>query len=450
MKLTFLGGTGTVTGTKYLLENNGFKILIDCGLFQGMKDLRLRNWDKFPLDPASINAVVITHAHIDHTGYLPVLMKKGFKGPIYSTEATFDLCQVLLRDAGKLQEEDAEYANKKGYSKHDPAEPLFTIEDAEKVLTLFKPQKFHAPFDLGPTKVNFIPSGHILGSALVNLKTNDKSVLFTGDLGRPEDLIMIPPETVSVADYLIIESTYGNRVHEKLNPLIKLESVLKKALDRNGVVMIPAFSIGRTQAFLYAIHLLKEQKKIKDVPVFLNSPMSISAMEIYCKHRSEHRLNPDQCHSMCATAKYVRLVDESIKLNSKKGPMIIISASGMATGGRILHHFKAFGPDKNNMIVLAGFQAAGTRGRLLLEGKKSLKIHGKEVAMNAEVELVDGFSAHADQNELLQWLKNFSAPPKSIFVTHGEPEASLALKNKIQAELNWNAVVPEYLQTVEL
>ncbi len=450
MKLTFLGGTGTVTGSKYLLENNGFKILIDCGLFQGLKELRLRNWDNFPIDPSTINAVIVTHAHIDHTGYLPVLMKKGFSGPIYSTEATFDLCKVLLRDAGKLQEEDAEYANKKGFSKHTPAEPLFTIEDAEKVLNQFKPQNFHTSFELNSTQINFIPSGHILGSAFVRLKIQDKTILFTGDLGRPEDLIMNPPEAVSATDYLIIESTYGNRTHEKIDPLIKLEEVLNRAVDRNGVVMIPAFSIGRTQAFLYAIHLLKAQKKLKDVPVFLNSPMSISAMEIYCKHRSEHRLNPDECHHMCATAKYVRQVDESIKLNSKKGPMIIISASGMATGGRILHHFKAFGPDKNNMIVLAGFQAAGTRGRFLLEGKRTMKIHGKETTINAEVELVDGFSAHADQNELIDWLKNFSSSPKKIFVTHGEPEASLSLKNKIQSEFNWNAIVPEYLQTVDL
>lgn len=450
MRLTFLGGTGTVTGSKYLVEYNDCKILVDCGLFQGLKELRLRNWDNFPIDPATINAVIITHAHIDHTGYLPVLMKKGFKGPIYSTDATFDLCKVLLRDAGKLQEEDARYANKKEFSKHKPAEPLFTIEDAEKVLKQFKPQKFHSPFDLFSTKIIFLPSGHILGSALVSLTAEDKSILFTGDLGRPEDLIMNPPEAVSSADYIIIESTYGNRTHEKINPLMKLEEVLNRALERNGVVMIPAFSIGRTQAFLYAIHLLKAQKKIKDVPVFLNSPMSINAMEIYCKHRSEHRLNPEECHHMCATAKYVHLVDESIKLNSKKGPMIIISASGMATGGRILHHFKAFGPDKKNMIVLAGFQAAGTRGRLLLEGKRIVKIHGKEIAINAEVELVDGFSAHADQNELISWLRNFSSPPKKVFVTHGEPEASLALMNKIQTELNWKALAPEYLQTVDL
>lgn len=451
MKLTFLGATGTVTGSKYLIESDGFKCLVDCGLFQGLKELRLRNWDKFPVNPESIDAVVLTHAHIDHSGYLPVLMNRGFKGPIYSTSGTRDFCKVLLPDAGHIQEEEARYANRKGYSKHKPALPLFTVEDGERVLGQFKTVEYDHEITLAEgLKLKFTPSGHILGSAFVTLNNQKTTVVFSGDLGRPIDLIMKPPSPISNADYLLIESTYGDRTHSDTNPVDQLAEVINKTVKRNGVVIIPAFSVGRSQSFLYAIHLLKSQKRIEDSPVYLNSPMSINAMGIYCDHRPEHRLTPEQCREMCNVAKYVSTPEESKALNKKKGPMIIISASGMATGGRVLHHLKEFAPDAKNTVLLAGFQAAGTRGQALLNGAKRLKIHGQEVAVNAEVDVIHGFSAHADQNEILAWLRNVSQAPKMTFITHGEPLSAKGLETRIQKDLNWKTRIPEYLEKVEL
>ena len=451
MKIKFLGATETVTGSKYLIESNGFKVLVDCGLFQGLKELRLRNWDKFPMDPTQINAVLLTHAHIDHSGYLPVLMKQGFNGPIYCTSGTKDLCHVLLPDAAKLQEEEAGYANRKGFSKHHPALPLFTVEDSERVLKQFKPIEFDREIDLTEDlKLKFTPSGHILGSAFATLKSQKITIVFSGDLGRPIDLIMKPPTFIENADYLLIESTYGDRTHPVENPVDQLAEVINRTVKRNGVVIIPAFSVGRSQSFLYAIHLLKSQKIIADTPVYLNSPMSINAMGIYCDHRAEHRLSPEQCHEMCNVAKYVRTTEDSKALNNKKGPMIIISASGMMTGGRVLHHLKAFAPDPRNTILLAGYQAAGTRGDSLFKGAKTLKMHGEQVPVNAEVASINGFSAHADQNEILGWLKHFSNAPKMTFITHGEPLSAKGLETKIQADLKWNTKIPKYLEEVEL
>ena len=449
--MTFLGATGTVTGSKYLIEANGFKCLVDCGLFQGLKELRLRNWAEFPIDPEGIDAVVLTHAHIDHSGYLPVLMNRGFKGPVYSTSGTKDLCQILLPDAGKIQEEEAGYANRKGFSKHHPALPLFTLEDGQKVLKQFKSIEFEQDFNLtDDLKLRLTPSGHILGSAFVTLKSRKTTVVFSGDLGRPVDLIMNPPSPIKHADYLLIESTYGDRTHPVQDPVDQLEEVINRTVKRNGVVIIPAFSVGRSQSFLYAIHLLKSQKRIEDTPVYLNSPMSINVMGVYRDHQPEHRLNPEQCHQMCNAAKYVRSPEESKALNNRKGPMIIISASGMATGGRVLHHLKQFTPDSRNTVLLAGYQAAGTRGEALFRGAKTLKIHGQQVPVNAEVACINGFSAHADQAEIMEWLKKFSHAPKMTFITHGEPQSARGLEAKIQQDLEWRTRIPEYLEEVEL
>jgi metallo-beta-lactamase family protein len=451
MKITFLGATGTVTGSKYLINANGFKCLVDCGLFQGLKELRLRNWADFPIRPKEIDAVILTHAHIDHSGYLPVLKRHGFKGPIYSTSGTRDLCKILLPDAGKIQEEEAYYADRKGYSKHKPALPLFTQEDAEEVLGQFKCVEFNHEINLTKElKLKFSPSGHILGSAFVTLKSQNTSVVFSGDLGRPSDLIMNPPAFINHADYLLIESTYGDRIHPVQDPVDQLADVINRTVKRNGVVIIPAFSVGRSQSFLYAIHLLKSQKRINDTPVFLNSPMSINTMGVYCDHQPEHKLNPKQCESMCNVAEYVRTPEESKTLNTKPGPMIIISASGMATGGRVLHHLKKFAPDARNTILLAGYQAAGTRGEALFRGAKTLKIHGEQVAVNAEVACINGFSAHADQSEIMDWLKHFSDKPKMTFITHGEPASAKGLETKIQKDLGWATRIPEYLEEVEL
>lgn len=451
MKIKFLGATGTVTGSKYLIESDGFKCLVDCGLFQGLKELRLRNWADFPIDPKSIGAVILTHAHIDHSGYLPALMKKGFTGPISSTSGTRDLCKVLLPDAGKLQEEDANYANRKRFSKHHPALPLFTKEDAERVLAQFKPVAFGEEFKLNDNlTLKLSPSGHILGSAFVTLKSPQTTVVFSGDLGRPNDTIMNPPSVIANADYLLIESTYGDRKHDSKDPMARFEDIINRTTKRHGAVIIPAFSVGRSQSLLWAIHLLKEKKRIENIPVYLNSPMSISAMGIYCDHQSEHRLTKEQCHSMCNVAQYVRTPEESKSLNNKKGPMIIISASGMATGGRVLHHLKQFAPDSKNTILFAGYQAMGTRGDSLLRGAKTIKIHGQEVQVNAEVDVLGAFSAHADQDEIIGWLKKFSAAPKMTFITHGEPKSAKGLQERISSELGWPTRIPEYLEEAEL
>lgn len=451
MKLTFLGAAKTVTGSKYLLTIEGLNILIDCGLFQGLKELRLRNWDKFPISPKIINAVVLTHAHIDHSGYLPLLVRNGFSGDIYSTPSTFDLCKILLPDSAKLQEEEARYANKKGYSKHKPALPLYSSEDVDKALKLFKQVEFGTGFNFeNKLTAKFIPNGHILGSAFVEIKSKNTSILFSGDLGRTNDFLMQAPAKISIADYLILESTYGDRNHDQTDPLIQLEEIINKTTNRKGVIIIPAFSVGRTQNILYSIYLLKKSNRIKDIPVFLNSPMSINTMNVYCNHKKDHKLSPDECKSMCEIATYVNSMEDSIALNLKDGPMIIVSASGMATGGRVLHHIKKFGPDSKNTILFVGFQAPGTRGDALVHGAKSIKMYGEYVQVNAEVICLDNYSSHADQSEILAWLKNFKKPPKLTFITHGELHSATALQKEIKKQFNWNSHIPHYLEAKEL
>ena len=451
MKIQFLGATQTVTGSKYLIEHNRRKVLIDCGLFQGLKELRLRNREPFPVDPQKIDSVILTHAHLDHTGYLPVLMKQGFRGTIYCTSGTRDLCRILLPDSGRLQEEETEYANRKGFSKHKPALPLYTQEDAERVLGLFRTIPYETKFDLGDgLKLRLTRSGHIIGSAFVALSNGETSILFSGDLGRGNDLILRPPEFVTESDYLVIESTYGDRLHDPGDPQDQIAGIINRTAARNGVIIVPAFSVGRTQTLLYVLHLLKIGRRIPDIPVYLNSPMSISATGIFCDHLGEHRLNPDQCDDLCNVAQYIHSPEESRALNEKNGPMIIISASGMATGGRVLHHLKAFAPDPKNSILFTGFQAAGTRGASLLANAETVKIHGGQVPVRAEVDIVHNLSAHADQAEILKWLSHFRKPPKTTFITHGEPQAAQTLRGKIEGSLHWNCKIPEYLENTEL
>ena len=364
MELAFWGAAGTVTGSKYLVTTGGRKILIDCGLFQGFKYLRLRNRAPLPLDPREIDAVVLTHAHLDHSGYLPLLVKHGFTGPVYCSRATRDLCGILLPDSGYLQEEEAEYANRTGYSKHAPALPLYTREDAARALDRLVPIEFEHAVDLGDgLTVRLVPSGHILGAAFVVLAHGASVLVFSGDLGRPHDPIMRAPAIIPRADYLVIESTYGNRRHDPTDPQAELASVINRTVKRDGVIVIPSFAVGRAQTVLYSLHLLKSSGAIPDVPVFLNSPMAIDATGIYREHRSEHRLTPAQCQAMCGAARFVTSVEESKRLNTRRGPMILISASGMATGGRVLHHLKAFAPDPRNTIVLWGFKFRGRAAR---------------------------------------------------------------------------------------
>jgi metallo-beta-lactamase family protein len=449
--LTFLGGAGTVTGSKYLLDTGGARILIDCGLFQGFKQLRLRNWHPFPVDPASIDAVILTHAHIDHTGYLPLLVKNGFSGDVLCTEATRDLCEILLPDSGYLQEKDAEFANRHGYSKHKPALPLYTQKDAQISLHRIRPVKFDEECAVtAAVSARFLTAGHILGAAIVRLRLNGIEVVFSGDLGRTGSATMVDPTAIRHADYLLVESTYGDRVHEVQDAEATLANVIMRTAARGGTLIIPAFAVGRAQTLLFHLSRLKKAERVPDLPVFLDSPMAVDASEIFCNHLGEHRLTAAECRSACAVARYVQSVEESKALDANTMPKVIISASGMATGGRVLHHLKHFAPDARNTVLFAGFQAGGTRGAAMTAGAKQVKIHGQYIPIRAEVENLHALSAHADANEILSWLGKFETPPQTTFIVHGEPAASDALRHRIEEERGWRCAIPEHRETVTL
>tara|TARA_R110002110_G_scaffold391972_1_gene605341 strand:- start:263 stop:1624 length:1362 start_codon:yes stop_codon:yes gene_type:complete len=453
MKLRFLGGAGTVTGSRYLLSDDKHRVLIDCGMYQGVKTLRRRNWAKFPVDPGTIDAVVLTHAHIDHSGYLPALVKNGFKGKIYCTQGTNDLCKVLLPDAGYLQEEDAKYAFRKKFSKHEHPEPLFTVKDAMEALKHFEPLHYHETFE--PVKgfeVTFTPAGHILGSSCVHVhhKAHDRTVVFSGDVGRQNDPIMRPPEPISKADVLVCESTYGDRLHEEIDPETELAEIITRTAGRGGIVLMPAFAVGRAQMLLYVIHKIMKEGRIPKLPVFLNSPMAIKATEIFCKHHKEHKLSASQCEEIDSHTEFVRTVDESIKLDSVRYPCIIVSASGMASGGRVLHHLKTLLPNYRNSVVFAGFQASGTRGDRLVAGVESVKIHGEYWPVKAEIHNMGSLSAHGDYNELLQWLEQGSLEPGKVYVTHGEMLASDIMRKRIHEKFGWDSEVPDLFEEVEI
>ena len=449
--LTFLGAAGTVTGSKYLLETGDKRMLVDCGLFQGFKQLRERNWAPFPVDPASIHAVVLTHAHLDHSGYLPLLVRNGFKGRIISTHATSKLCELLLPDSGHLMEGDALRANRYGYSKHKPALPLYTEEDARRALQSFDTTPFDTEVEVvAGCTARFRPAGHILGAATIELRCQGLTIVFSGDLGRYGEATMVDPAPVPRADYLLVESTYGNRKHDPAAPEAALEDVINRTVRRGGTVVIPAFAVGRAQSLLFHLSQLRKRNRIPDVPIFLDSPMAVNATKIFHEHLGEHRLTPEQCNEAFSVATLVLQTEESKKLNTNPMPKIIISASGMATGGRILHHLKNYAPDRRNTILLAGFQAGGTRGAAIRDGAKEIKIFGDYVPVRAEVASLDMFSAHADTDELMRWMGGFERSPKTTFVTHGEPTGSDALRHRIEEELGWEATVPEHLQRVEL
>jgi metallo-beta-lactamase family protein len=453
MKLTFLGGVGTVTGSKYLLEDEEQKILIDCGLFQGLKDLRLRNWAKLPVDPASIDAVILTHAHIDHSGYLPILVRDGFKGPIYCTAPTYDLCKILLPDSAHIHEEDARRANKYGYTKHKPALPLYTGEDAEKALAQFKPVAFGKTFARGDMlSFELIRAGHILGAASIKISDGMTSVVFSGDVGRPHDPVIKPPAHIQEADYLVLESTYGDRLHDPVDPMAQLEAIITQTVARGGSVVIPAFAVGRAQSLIYYLYHLKKAGRIPSVPVYLDSPMAINVTDLLDDHFAEHKISPKECAAMCDSVIYTRTPQQSKGIYNKNNgmPAVIISASGMATGGRVLHHLKYYIGDPRNTILFAGYQAAGTRGARLVHRETEIKIHGKLWPVRAQIKNIESLSAHADYGELLTWLEHFRAPPRATFLTHGEPEAASSLKFKIEDRLGWDVYIPQYLESVEL
>jgi metallo-beta-lactamase family protein len=459
--LQFLGAAGTVTGSKYLLEAGGERLMIDCGLFQGEKELRLRNWSALPVQPASINWVVLTHAHLDHTGYLPRLIKDGYRGQIFATSATVELARLILPDSGHLQEEDADYANFKGYSKHKPALPLYTYDEAVKSLEALRPIDESKPLELSKHfSLKLYRAGHILGARSIEVTVREngssRKVLFSGDLGRYEQLIIREPGVPDGADYLLVESTYGDRLHPTDDFRARLAKIVEGTAERGGTVVIPSFAVGRTQELLYILRELIEQGKMPSIAVHVDSPMAIDVTEIYRKHHEDDNLETTALQNQGVRpfsppdVHFDRTREESVALNNIRYPMIIISASGMATGGRVVHHLERCLPDHRNTILFVGFQGAGTRGRIIQSGAESVKMHGRQVTVRARIETIENLSAHADYGEVLRWLGRFSKAPRRTFVVHGEPHAAESLKEKIESGLGWETSVASYLQKITL
>lgn len=444
LTLTSLGGAGTVTGSKHLLELGGRRILVDCGLFQGLKELRLRNWARFPLDPADIDAVLLTHAHLDHSGYLPKLVREGYRGPVFCTAATADLTELLLLDSAKIQESDAAFANKHGFSKHSPALPLYGKRDAERAIDRLRSTPFDRAIDVGHgATATFHRAGHILGAATIEVRWGGRTVLFSGDLGRYDDPITPDPEPIAEADYVVVESTYGDRLHEPVDAGKALLEVVERTTRRGGTVVIPAFAVGRAQELLYHFWRLKTDGALPLTPIYLDSPMAIDASGLLCRHLPDHRLPADICAAACGVATYTRDVDQSKALSHNTMPKVIISASGMATGGRVLHHLKAYGPDPRNTVLFSGYQAAGTRGAALIGGAREVKIHGQWIPIRAEVANLPMLSAHADADELMRWMGGFQRRPARAFVVHGEANGPAALKARMEAELGWDVTISQ-------
>lgn len=449
--LSFLGGAGTVTGSKFLLESSFGKLLIDCGLFQGYKQLRLRNRKPLPFDLKQLDAVVLTHAHLDHSGYLPVLAASGYRNPVFCTELTAALCHILLPDAARIQEYDAAEANRGGYSRHAPSEPLFTEKDADQALKLLRSQ----PMDMDIEPVNgarlrFRPAGHIPGAATVTLDVEGKRIVFSGDLGRYNSPLFPPPEDVPEADYLILESTYGNSTHAAEDPEQRLAEIINATLLRGGTVLIPSFAVGRAQLLLYHLSQLRKASAIPDVPIYLDSPMAVEATGLICSMDTGTRLSLEENREMCAIARLVSDVKDSNRIVADSSPKIVLSASGMATGGRVLNHLKRCAPDPRNTILFAGYQAGGTRGAHLVAGAREVKVHGTWHTVRADVQNLNMLSAHADADEIMRWLSGFRAPPKCTYIVHGEPDASDRLRQRIEETLGWACLVPEHGERVEL
>lgn len=458
--LTFLGGTGTVTGSKYLIETPEARILVDAGLYQGPKDLRNRNWSPLPVQPSTIDAMVLTHAHIDHSGYLPALVADGFTGPVFSSPGTAALTRIVLPDSGHLQEEEAGYANRKGFSKHHPALPLYTEEDARTALRSLRPIAFGAPTEVADgIQVTLQPAGHILGSSIAHLtvatRRGPRTVVFSGDLGRAGHPLLQPPTPIGRADIVVCESTYGDRAHDDAGSLDRLADAITRTVARGGVVVIPAFAVDRTEVVLTHLRALREDGRIPDIPVHVDSPMALAALQVYrdAIAAGEAEIRPERWGTDPfggANLHAAREVGESMELDALRFPAIIVSASGMATGGRVLHHLQRYLPDHRATIVLVGFQAAQTRGRQLADGARQVKLLGRYIPVHADVVDLPAFSVHADRDELVAWLGTADGAPDTLFVVHGEPEASTALQHAVEERLGWNAVVPRYLERVRL
>ena len=470
VQITFLGGAGTVTGSKFLVQHAGHSLLVDCGLFQGYKQLRLRNRQPLPVMPNHIGAVVLTHAHLDHSGYLPLLVKEGFRGKVWASAGTRDLCEILLPDSGHIQEEDAAYANRKGFSRHAPALPLYTEEDARISLKQIRTAPMREVFEPLPGwRARFMSAGHILGACSLLLEVGGRRLLFSGDVGRPDDLLMLAPESPADVgehgrvDAVVVESTYGDRSHPPDELLEELAPALERVAARGGTAVVPVFAVGRAQALLHAIGLLKAQGRIpRALPVYLDSPMAIHSTELLAHHLGEHRLSAGECRDMARVATMTRTPDESKAIAQQHGPKIVLSASGMATGGRVLHHLMQYLSDHRHMVILTGYQAPGTRGATLAQladaaaaqnsggsagrhmGNPTLRIHGQDVLVRAEVVQLHSASAHADGSQLMEWLRQLPLPPRQVFVVHGDQAASDTLRQRIEHELKWPAMVPEH------
>lgn len=449
MKITFLGATQEVTGSKYLIEHATTKILVDCGLYQGEREFEKRNWEPFPVEPSTIQAVVLTHAHIDHTGYIPVLVKKGFKGKIYCSRATYGLTAILLKDSGAVQEEEAKRAQEYGTSHHATI-PLYTEKDAENSLTFFHPVDYNTVFVLGSLKVTLIQSFHILGSSFIVISDDKETLTFSGDLGRPHQLLMKSPPHLTQTDFLVLESTYGDKAHPQDDAMKELAEAIHTIIAQKGVLIIPSFAVERTQVVLYCLYQLKQKKMIPQMPIFLDSPMAEKVSNLFCVFKDEHKLSTELCNDICGIAQYITTIEQSKGIDHITGPAIIIAGSGMASGGRVLYHFKHFITDEKNMILFVGFQAKGTNGRALVDGADRINIDGQWYMVRATIKIINSFSAHADSDEILEWLSSFKQDPKKVFLTHGEPQSSESLKQKIEQRFGWSVIIPKYLQSFDL
>jgi metallo-beta-lactamase family protein len=480
ISLTFLGAARTVTGSKHLVQANGTRILVDAGLFQGLKELRERNWEEFAVPPSSLDAIVLTHAHLDHCGYLPRLVAQGFRGRVFCTQGTQDLCRIVLPDSARLQEEDAEYANKHEFSRHAPALPLYREVDAERALLQLQPCGYDRPMPVAPgIEIDFINAGHLLGSSYVRMRVDGRTILFGGDLGRFGRPVLPDPTLVSETDYLLVESTYGDRLHERDDDGARLAEIVNAAAGRGGKLIVPAFAIGRVEELIYWFKRLESERRIPVLPVFLDSPMASAALARYTQrvreldpeldpvHRDDkaphdqaareseeaRRVRVRQEREMCVfcTQRFTVVTDvaQSKALTASRVPAVVISSSGMAEGGRVLHHLKAGLPDSKNTVLFAGYQGVGTRGRRLVDGEKTVKIHGEWVPVAAHIEHIDSMSAHADAGEILRWLHGFTAPPLQTFIVHGEPVAMDALSARIKDELGWSTAIPAHRETVQ-
>lgn len=451
MKITFLGATETVTGSKFLVQTESTTVLVDCGLYQGYKSLRERNRQSLPIAADAIDAVLLSHAHLDHSGYIPVLYKQGFRGPVYTHEATKTLCAVLLADSGHLQEEDARYYRKHGIGKHPNPEPLYTRNDAIQSLSLFNAIEFDSPLSIGDITLFFQPAGHILGAASIIIEADGKRVGFSGDIGQPNDVFMFPPVSLPDLDVLLLESTYGNRRHQISDPFTQLEEVINSTAEKGGAVLIPSFAVGRAQAMMHLISELQKQQRIAKLPVYLDSPMAINVADIYCRHSEYHRLSHQQCQELCDVATYVHSVEESKALAEIRYPHIIIAGSGMATGGRILHHLKRLLPDHRTTVLFTGYQAGGTRGEKLVSGETNIKIHNQWIPNRSRTVVLEGLSGHGDYLDIAQWLIHSKlSESTSIELVHGEPAALEKMRDHLKMTTPFNVNIATYQQTLTI